>query len=101
MVALHGDLEMVYVGHACLSWEILQWQYGKAREMREFDHGGFRRYNQVAGEFQLLRVLLQRFIEDEPFQGPRIEYYVKNRCVLRGLLQVPAIRGKLEDAFQT
>ncbi|KAI6686426.1 hypothetical protein NL676_032339 [Syzygium grande] len=92
MVALHGDLEMVYVGHACLSWEILQWQYGKAREMREFDHGGFRRYNQVAGEFQLLRVLLQRFIEDEPFQGPRIEYYVKNRCVLRGLLQVPAIR---------
>lgn len=92
MVALHGDLEMVYVGHACLSWEILQWQYGKAREMREFDHGGSRRYNQVAGEFQLLRVLLQRFIEDEPFQGPRIEYYVKNRCVLRGLLQVPAIR---------
>lgn len=93
-VALHGDLEMVYVGHACLSWEILQWQYGKAREMREVDHdhGGFRRYNQVAGEFQLLRVLLQRFIEDEPFQGPRIEYYVKNRCVLRGLLQVPAIR---------
>ncbi|XP_030550603.1 uncharacterized protein LOC115755372 [Rhodamnia argentea] len=92
MVALHGDLEMVYVGHACLSWGILQWQYGKARELREFDHGGFRRYNQVAGEFQLLRVLLQRFIEDEPFQGPRIEYYVKNRCVLRGLLQVPAIR---------
>ena len=91
---LQGDLEMVYVGQLCLSWEFLQWQYEKAFEIWESDPHGFRQYNEVAGEFQQFQVLLQRFIENEPFQGPRVENYVKNRCVMRNLLQVPVIRGE-------
>lgn len=91
---LHGDLEMVYVGQLCLSWEFLQWQYEKAFELWESDPYGLRQYNEVAGEFQQFQVLMQRFIENEPFQGPRVENYVKNRCLMRNLLQVPVIRGE-------
>ncbi|KAG2702365.1 hypothetical protein I3843_06G079200 [Carya illinoinensis] len=89
---LQRDLELVYVGQVCLSWEILHWQHGKAQELQEYDSQGLHRYNQVAGDFQLFQVLLQRFIENEPFQGPRVHNYVSNRCVLRNLLQVPVIR---------
>ncbi|XP_024027480.1 uncharacterized protein LOC21388498 isoform X1 [Morus notabilis] len=89
---LKSDLEMVYVGQLCLSWEFLQWQYDKIFEIWDSDPYGLRQYNEVAGEFQQFQVLLQRFIENEPFQGPRVENYVKNRCIMRNLLQVPVIR---------
>lgn len=91
---LHSDLEMVYVGQMCLSWEILHWQYEKALEIWDSDPYGMRRYNEVAGELQQFQVLMQRFIENEPFEGPRVQNYIKNRCVLRNLLQVPVIRGE-------
>ncbi|KAJ9554359.1 hypothetical protein OSB04_018404 [Centaurea solstitialis] len=89
---LHKDLEIVYVGHACLSWEILHWQYKKAKELQLYDPQGYRSYNQVAIEFQQFHVLLRRFSEDEMFQGPRVQNYAKQRCILRGLLQVPPIK---------
>ncbi|MBA0630252.1 hypothetical protein Godav_002369 [Gossypium davidsonii] len=94
---LHGDLEMVYVGQLCLSWEILHWQYEKAIGIWESDPYCMRRYNEVAGEFQQFQVLIQRFIENEPFEGPRVRNYIKKRCVLRNLLQVPVIR---EDSLK-
>lgn len=90
---LHRDLELVYVGQVCLSWEILCWQHEKAQELQQLYSQGSRKYNHVAGEFQLFQVLIQRFIENEPFQqGTRIQTYVKNRCVIRNLLLVPAIK---------
>ncbi|KAL2924903.1 Halomucin [Bienertia sinuspersici] len=89
---LESDLEMVYVGQMCLSWEFLRWQYGKALELWESDPHGMYRYNEVADRFQTFQVLLTRFLEDEVFQGPRVQTFVKNRCVHRNLLQVPLIR---------
>ncbi|KAL2570667.1 hypothetical protein GLYMA_18G259000v4 [Glycine max] len=90
---LYSDLEMVYVGQLCLSWEFLQWEYEKALKLWESDQYGLLRFNEVAGEFQQFHVLLQRFIENEPFlQGPRVENYARNRCAMRNLLQVPVIR---------
>lgn len=91
---LYNDLEMVYVGQLCLSWEFLQWEYEKALKIWESDQYGLLRFNEVAGEFQQFQVLLQRFIENEPFQGPRVENYARNRCAMRSLLQVPVIRGE-------
>jgi hypothetical protein len=91
---LHRDLELVYVGQICLSWEILCWLHDKIKELKNYDSQWPRRYNLVAGEFQLFQVLIQRFLEDEPFQqGHRIQNYVKNRCVIRNFLQVPTIKG--------
>ncbi|KAL5805559.1 hypothetical protein ACOSQ4_028292 [Xanthoceras sorbifolium] len=89
---LNSDLEVVYVGQLCLSWEILHWEYEKSLELWESDPYGIRRYNEVAGEFQQFQVLMQRFIENEAFEGPRVHNYIKNRCVFRNLLQVPLIR---------
>lgn len=91
---LYIDLEMVYVGQLCLSWEFLQWEYEKALKLWESDQYRLLRFNEVAGEFQQFQVLLQRFIENEPFQGPRVENYARNRCAMRNLLQVPVIRGE-------
>uniref|UniRef100_A0A1D1Y6P6 Ribosomal protein L34Ae n=1 Tax=Anthurium amnicola TaxID=1678845 RepID=A0A1D1Y6P6_9ARAE len=94
---LQSDLEMVYVGQSCLSWEFLHWQYERTRELLESDQHDSHQYNQVAGEFQQFQVLIQRFLENEPFEGPRVPNYVKSRCVLRSLLQVPLVR---EDCFK-
>lgn len=90
---LMRDLEMVYVGHLCLSWEILHWQYRKAIQLQRNDSRGTYQYSQVVNEFQLFCILVQRFIEDEWFCSSRIENYAKNRLLVRSLLQVPAIRG--------
>ncbi|BAT74514.1 hypothetical protein LR48_Vigan01g096700 [Vigna angularis] len=89
---LHGDLELVYVGQVCLSWEILCWQHKKVKELQQYDSQWPRSYNLVAAEFQRFHVLMQRFLEDEPYQGPRIQNYNNNRCVIRNLLQVPPIK---------
>ncbi|KAL1563124.1 hypothetical protein AAHA92_05623 [Salvia divinorum] len=92
MNELQGDVEVVYVGQMCLSWESLLWQYEKALDLWNSDPHSVHPYNEVVAELQQFQVLLQRFIEDELFQGGRVQTYVKARCVLRNLLQVPLIR---------
>ncbi|CAF1906391.1 uncharacterized protein LOC106372742 isoform X1 [Brassica napus] len=86
------DFETVYVSQLCLSWEMLHWQYTK---LLEFDsHAATTyQYNLVAGEFQLFQVLLQRFVENEPFQSlSRVETYLKNRHHFHNFLQIPLVR---------
>ncbi|XP_022983858.1 uncharacterized protein LOC111482346 [Cucurbita maxima] len=90
---VHCELEMVYVGQMCLSWEFIRWQYEKALDLWESQpHTRLHHYNQVADDFQQFQILLQRFLENEAFQGPRLQNYVKNRFVARNLLQVSVIR---------
>ncbi|VAI32853.1 unnamed protein product [Triticum turgidum subsp. durum] len=99
---LRCDLETVYVGQMCLSWEFLRWQYEQACDLPESDPYHSHHYNQVAGEFQQFQVMVQRFVEDEPFKGPRLPDYVKERCPFRNFLQVPVIREKrLKDLLRT
>ncbi|MED6132327.1 hypothetical protein PIB30_017955 [Stylosanthes scabra] len=104
MREFYGDLETVYVGQLCLSWEVLKWQYekvllllwqGSCEQCRLLI-----RYNEIAQELQQFQVLLQRFIENEDFQGPRVENYARNRFSMPNLLQVPFIRedkGKYKE----
>ncbi|KAK8947630.1 hypothetical protein KSP40_PGU016410 [Platanthera guangdongensis] len=89
---LQRDLETVYVGQTCLSWEFLRWQYEKTHELLESDSRRSRQYNQAADEFQQFQVLIQRFTENEQFQGPRLQNYVKQRCAFHNLLQVPFMK---------
>ncbi|XP_050383704.1 uncharacterized protein LOC126800381 [Argentina anserina] len=89
---VQSQLEMVYVGQLCLSWEFLEWQYEKALELLKSAPDRIHSYNEVAEEFQQFQVLLQRFIEDEQFQGSRVENYVKSRSAMHKFLQVPEIR---------
>ncbi|KAK8921519.1 hypothetical protein KSP39_PZI020283 [Platanthera zijinensis] len=89
---LRCDLETIYVGQTCLSWEYLRWQYEKLHELSDFDSVINHQYNNVAAEFQQFKVTLQRFVENEPFQGPRIANYAKQRCILRNFLQSPVVK---------
>lgn len=102
------DFETVYVGQLCLSWEMLRWQYTK---LLEFDShqvtttttttaAACHQYNLVAGEFQLFQVLIQRFVENEPFQNSsRVETYLKNRRHFHNFLQIPLVRGNKNMFF--
>nr|GMD55404.1 uncharacterized protein LOC109151335 isoform X1 [Ipomoea batatas] len=93
---LRRDLEVVYVGQMCLSWEFLHWQYVKALDLCGSDPRQIHRYNEVSEEFQQFMALMLRFMEDEPFQGTRVQHYIKCRCDFRSLLQVPLIK---EDSW--
>ncbi|XP_047308986.1 uncharacterized protein LOC124912414 [Impatiens glandulifera] len=93
MAKLNRDLETVYVSQTCLSWEILKWQYQKANNnLLNIDIDNHKTYNQSACEFQQFQVLLQRFLENEPFQGPRIQYYARQSSSIRAILHVPLIK---------
>ncbi|CAI8606812.1 unnamed protein product [Vicia faba] len=63
---LHWDLELLYVGKICLSWEMLCWQYVK---IKQCDSQFSLRCDLVADELQLFQVLMQQFLEDDPFQN--------------------------------
>ncbi|XP_019154854.1 PREDICTED: uncharacterized protein LOC109151335 isoform X2 [Ipomoea nil] len=90
------DLEAVYVGQMCLSWEFLHWQYVKALDLRGSDPRRIHRYDEVSEEFQQFMALMLRFMDDEPFQGTRVQHYIKCRCDFPSLLQVPLIK---EDSW--
>ncbi|GER44614.1 hypothetical protein STAS_21514 [Striga asiatica] len=92
ILEMNRDLELVYVGQLCLSSEILRWLYVKSRELLKHDCKKNHSYNRAAEEFQQFQVLLQRFMENEEFQGQRIQNYVRTRFTIRGLLQVPMIK---------
>ncbi|KAL8052506.1 hypothetical protein ABFX02_05G009300 [Erythranthe guttata] len=96
---MHRDLELIYVGKLCLSWEILCWLYVKGQELMDYDSQGHNHsYNRAAEDFQQFQVLMQRFIEDEPFQGNRNQNYVRSRCMIRSLLHVPTIKDDCSKA---
>ena len=66
------DLETVYVGQTCLSWEALHWQYRKFWEAALYGLEQDLFYDHVADQFQQFQVFLQRFLDNDQFEGPRI-----------------------------
>lgn len=94
----YRELEAAYVAEICLTWEALNWNYKsfqnkRASKARDFDPGCPAR---VAQQFQQFQVLLQRYIENEPYeQGRRPEVYARMRLLAPKLLQVPEYRGNL------
>ncbi|KAI3986963.1 hypothetical protein MKX01_039898 [Papaver californicum] len=96
----YQELETAYVAQICLTWEALNWNYKnyqrlKATYSREDDPGC---PGQVAQQFQQFQVLLQRFIENEPYEhGRRPEIYARIRISAPKLLQVPEFREENVD----
>lgn len=79
----------------CLTWEALNWNYKyfqqKRAARRDLDLGC---PAHVAQEFQQFQVLLQRYVENEPYeQGRRPEIYARMRRLAPKLLLVPEYRG--------
>ncbi|VFQ78007.1 unnamed protein product [Cuscuta campestris] len=98
----YNELEAAYVAQICLTWEALCWNYSHFRR-RHVGGGGGGCPAYVAQQFQQFLVLLQRFIENEPYEedngcgGKRPEVYARVRRVSPKLLQVPQYRDSEEE----
>lgn len=91
----YHELEAAYVAQICLTWEALNWNYKNFQLLlasrREFDPGC---PAHIAQQFQQFQVLLQRYVENEPYEyGKRPEIYARMRISAPKLLQVPEYRG--------
>ncbi|XP_024020290.1 uncharacterized protein LOC21402877 [Morus notabilis] len=94
----YHELEAAYAAQICLTWEALNWNYKKFQQKKAL-HGDFEPGcpGQIAQQFQQFQVLLQRYVENEPYeQGRRPEIYARMRLLAPKLLQVPEYRD-LED----
>ncbi|KAL8098728.1 hypothetical protein AgCh_031461 [Apium graveolens] len=88
------DLEVAYAAHICLTWELLHCQYTHLSQKISLEPENSCTYNYSAQQFQQFQVLLQRFVENEPFQqGLRPEVYAQTRKSLPKLLHVPIVQG--------
>ncbi|XP_010259880.1 PREDICTED: uncharacterized protein LOC104599166 [Nelumbo nucifera] len=89
----YQDLETAYVAQICLSWEALHCQYAQLNQKISSQPECPTSYTHAAQQFQQFQVLLQRYIENEPFdRGNRVEIYTRTRNSLPKLLQVPSIQ---------
>ncbi|CAN4086710.1 unnamed protein product [Withania somnifera] len=96
----YHELETAYVAQVCLAWEALSWNYKYFKSLRasrlEEEDPGCPAY--VAQHFQQFQVLLQRYIENEPYEhGKRPEIYARMRSLAPKLLQVPEYRDSDEE----
>ncbi|KAL5222078.1 hypothetical protein ABZP36_026791 [Zizania latifolia] len=89
----YQTLETAYVGQVSLSWEALHCMYVHLSVILAAQLDNPTSYSCAAQAFQQFQVLLQRFVENEPFeQGSRIEIYARSRSSLSKLLQVPTFQ---------
>ncbi|XP_051148059.1 uncharacterized protein LOC127263129 [Andrographis paniculata] len=95
----YNDLETAYVAQVCLTWEALHSQYTQFSQKISCQAESPTSYNHSAQQFQQFQVLLQRFIENEPFEpGPRPQIYARARKSWPKLLQVPKIQASEEKS---
>ncbi|RZR79558.1 hypothetical protein BHM03_00005302, partial [Ensete ventricosum] len=89
------NLEAAYVAQVSLSWEALHGQYMQLRlKISSSQPEDGASYGYAAQLFQQFQILLQRFIENEPFeQGSRVEVYAHGRSWLSKLLQKLVTHG--------
>ncbi|KAI7986095.1 hypothetical protein LOK49_LG14G02277 [Camellia lanceoleosa] len=81
------------VAQVCLTWEALHSHYTQLSQKISCQPENSTCYNHSAQQFQQFLVLLQRYIENEPFeQGFRAEIYARSRNSMPKLLQVPNIQ---------
>ncbi|XP_076919282.1 uncharacterized protein LOC143580027, partial [Bidens hawaiensis] len=95
----YHELEAAYVAQICLTWEALNWNYNFYHQLsgsRKDSDPGCPAY--IAQQFQQFQVLLQRYIETEPYEnGRRPIVYAKKRSLAPKLLQVPEYRDSEEE----
>ncbi|KAL8487976.1 hypothetical protein ACS0TY_024310 [Phlomoides rotata] len=95
----YHELEAAYVAQICLTWEALNWNYNyfqRLRASRKHFDPGCPAY--IAQQFQQFQVLLQRYVENEPYEhGKRPEIYARMRSLAPKLLQVPEYRDSNDD----
>ncbi|PQP99292.1 pumilio homolog 5 isoform X1 [Prunus yedoensis var. nudiflora] len=97
----YQDIETSYVAQICLSWEALHCQYTQLNQLITCQPDNPNCYNHSAQQFQQFQVLLQRFIENEPFEeGHRAEIYARTQRHLPKLLRVPDIQSPVKKGTE-
>ncbi|KAK2984968.1 hypothetical protein RJ640_003702 [Escallonia rubra] len=95
----YHELEAAYVAQICLTWEALNWNFTffhRLRDSRRESDPGCPAY--IAQQFQQFQVLLQRYVENEPYErGRRPEIYARMRSLAPKLLQVPEYRDSADE----
>ncbi|CAL0322225.1 unnamed protein product [Lupinus luteus] len=103
------ELESAYVAQMCLTWEALNWNYKNFLTKRA-SHSDPNACcpATIAQKFQQFQVLLQRCVENEPYEhGRRPEIYARMRLLAPKLLLVPEYReldvndDEKEDVFHS
>ncbi|KAK7380044.1 hypothetical protein VNO78_32394 [Psophocarpus tetragonolobus] len=96
----YRELEAAYVAQICITWEALNWNYKNFQSKRasrghDVDVGC---PATIAQRFQQFQVLLQRYVENEPYEhGRRPEVYARVRHLAPKLLLVPEYRETDDD----
>ncbi|XP_020212210.1 uncharacterized protein LOC109796811 isoform X2 [Cajanus cajan] len=96
----YRELEAAYVAQICITWEALNWNYKNFQSKRasrghDVDLGC---PATIAQRFQQFQVLLQRYVENEPYEhGRRPEIYARVRNLAPKLLLVPEYRESDDD----
>ncbi|WVZ15729.1 hypothetical protein V8G54_013295 [Vigna mungo] len=96
----YHELEAAYVAQICSTWEALNWNYKnfqskRASRSHDVDVGC---PATIAQRLQQFQVLLQRYIENEPYEhGRRPEIYARVRHLAPKLLLVPEYRETEDD----
>ncbi|KAL2321196.1 hypothetical protein Fmac_030165 [Flemingia macrophylla] len=99
----YRELEAAYVAQICITWEALNWNYKNfesKRAARGHDHDDLDLGcpATIAQRFQQFQVLLQRYVETEPYEhGTRPEIYARFRHSSPKLLLVPEYRESDDD----
>ncbi|KAJ8455980.1 hypothetical protein OPV22_034896 [Ensete ventricosum] len=96
----YQELESAYVAHICLAWEALNWNYNHFRQWSAKGSNSERASCTawMAQQFQQFQVLLQRFIENEPYErGRRPQVFGRTRISSPKLLLVPEFRDSEAD----
>ncbi|CAL9055640.1 unnamed protein product [Musa banksii] len=92
----YQELEGAYVSQICLAWEALNWNYTNfwQKIAKGSDSESSSCTAWIAQQFQQFQVLLQRFIENEPYErGRRPQVFAWKRISSPKLLLVPEFRG--------
>ncbi|XP_074571297.1 uncharacterized protein LOC141827863 isoform X2 [Curcuma longa] len=98
----YQELECLYVAQICLAWEALSWNYNYFRQKNAQGSDDSDKKSccteWIVEQFQQFQVLLQRFIENEPYErGRRPEVFARTRTFSSKFLQVPEFRDPEAD----
>ncbi|AEE35516.1 putative ribosomal protein L34Ae [Arabidopsis thaliana] len=95
------ELESAYVAQICLTWEALSWNYKNFERKRSTTQRSFNDVGCPAGiadQFRTFHILLQRYVENEPYEhGRRPEIYARMRTLAPKLLLVPEYQDYEEE----
>lgn len=92
--SLESDFELIYVAQTTLYWESLNHQYQQVKRLSSPYQAQNRRLllHHVAGKFQEITILMERFVENEILRGLTCSDNIANRLRFHSSIQLPDVK---------